>query len=400
MQILDDPRLCCGCSACSQICPQGCITMNKNSEGFLYPNINSLSCINCKLCIKACPIINQKVKNKKPLRIFAYHADNENIRMTSSSGGAFHYFATKIIEQNGFIMGAGFNEEWKVTHQEATSLKELENLKRSKYVQSDINNTYQRTQELLKKGEIVLFTGTPCQIAGLHSYLRKEYNNLYTIDLICHGVPSPDVFDAYSAEISNTKSCDINSNPLRFYKKNNKEGKKISYINFRTKKGNNLWRLYSLELNFQNSDTHIIHDWKHDIYSKGFLDNLYLRESCYQCQFRNLTSGADITIGDFWGIEKYLTSHDDNKGTNVIIINTQKGAQLCSDMTSIHEGNLQQIIEHNISLIKSPKPHTLRNFFFQNYKKKGMIFTTLVCIQRSKTAMLLRKYFNIKNKFL
>lgn len=400
MQILDDIRLCCGCSACSQICPKGSITMNKNSEGFLYPNVDTSSCINCKQCIKVCPIINNKIKNNKPLRVFAYHSDNENIRMTSSSGGAFYYFASKIINQKGHIFGAGFNKKWQVIHQEATSLEELENLRRSKYIQSNINNTYKQTQDLLKKGEIVLFTGTPCQIAGLHNYLRKDYHNLYTIDVICHGIPSSDVFEAYTSEISNRQNCDINSNLLKFYKRNhNKPTKDITYINFRSKIGQNLWRLYSLELHYQKT-THIIHDWKHDIYCKGFLDNLYLRESCYQCRFRNLTSGADITIGDFWGVEKYLPSGDDNKGINAIIINTPKGKQLCSNMTSLFESNIQQVIENNVSLIKSPTPHILRNFFFQNYKKKGMIFTTLLCIQRSKTAMLLRKYFNIKNKFL
>lgn len=402
MQILDDPSECCGCTACSQICPKQCITMNKNFEGFLYPTINDSSCIHCKLCTKACPILNNKITPKNPLRVFAYSNADENIKMTSSSGGAFYHFASNIIKQGGSVIGAGFNSKWEVCHQEATTAEELENLKRSKYVQSDINGMYKRTQDLLKEGKIVLFTGTPCQIAGLHTYLRKAYNNLYTIDIICHGVPSPDVFAAYVSELPNYNTCNINSNPIKFiYSTHKNKRYQIQNINFRSKERKKLWRFFSLRLSYKSEKAplYVANDWTQDTFLKGFLDHLFLRKSCHNCRFRNLTSGSDITIGDFWGIEKYLPVPDDNKGINAVIVNTPKGQSLCYAMNTLLESTFQQVVQNNISLVKSPSQHIYRNFFFKNYKKKGMIFTTLICIQKSITAIFLRKII-LKNKFV
>ena len=402
MKILDNSSDCCGCSACAQKCPQHCISMERNTEGFLYPVIDNEQCINCKICQKVCPILIQR-KNISPICVFAYQHENEDILMTSSSGGAFYNFANEILNKGGFVTGASFDNDWNLHHKIVDNLKDLERLRRSKYLQSDINNTFQKVKKLLDEDKIVLFTGTPCQIGGLHSFLKmKKYPNLYTIDIICHGVPSQKVFQSYLTEISIMQTMNIASNPLKCIFRIIKNRKKeIVDINFRAKENKCLWRLYSLKLCFKEYKTSpscVCNDWAHDIFNKGFLDNLYLRQSCHNCHFRNQSSGSDITIGDFWGIEKILSSKDNNKGISAIIVNTQKGKELSSAMPRIVESDYNTVQQGNMSLISSPKAHPMRNFFFQNYQKKGMIFTTLACIQPSYTAMIIRKIFKFTTR--
>ena len=395
MEILSNINDCCGCSACMQACPQKCITMKMNYEGFLYPFINENNCIVCRKCQSVCPILNEK-QSISPKRVFAYKCNDNTIVENSSSGGAFSYFATEIIKRKGHVIGAGFDQQWHLCHQDINNINDLDILRRSKYIQSEINNMYKRTSDLLKQNIPVLFTGTPCQIAGLKSYLRKDYENLYTIDVICHGVPSPMVFKNYIKEITNYKRCNITTNPLKCINSNRKEPKPITEINFRYKKKseNKSWRLFSLRLKFKdkNKEGIVTNTWKTDIYLKGFLDHLYLRKSCHQCQFRSQKSSSDITIGDFWGIEKLSPKTDDDTGINLIIVNTNKGYKLCTDMNSIIECKYYDVNKTNSALEQSPKAHIMREYFFKNYKRKGMLFTTLLCIQQSFTAMILRKF--------
>lgn len=211
MITIKDKQDCCGCGACAQRCPQSCIKMIEDKEGFLYPQINISACINCNLCNKVCPIIN---KNNPQNPIYSYAAINTNdeIRLRSSSGGLFSAFSEAILNQGGIVFGAKFNQNWEVIHGYTETIDNLYQFRSSKYVQSIIGNCYIQTEKFLKTGKIVLFSGTPCQISGLKHFLKKEYENLITVEILCYGVPSPLAWESYLRSISNKKSSitDIN----------------------------------------------------------------------------------------------------------------------------------------------------------------------------------------------
>lgn len=193
---ITDKQNCCGCEACVQRCPKQCITMQSDHEGFLYPKVNEEICIHCGLCEKVCPIINTATE-KEPFKILGAKANDDEIVKKSSSGGFFSLIAEKVLSQNGVIFGAKFDKNWNVVHDYTDNINELDVFRRSKYVQSRIGNTYQKAEDFLKAGRLVLFTGTPCQIKGLKLFLRKDYENLLTVDFVCHGVPSPAVWNMY-----------------------------------------------------------------------------------------------------------------------------------------------------------------------------------------------------------
>lgn len=232
---------------------------------------------------------------------------NEEIREESSSGGIFTVIAQEILRDgNGIVFGAAFDENFIVKHIEICDEKELYKLRTSKYVQSDISNTYQRAESYLKKGKNVLFTGTPCQIEGLKSYLMKEYENLYTQDIICHGVPSPLIWEKY-----------------KNYRKK-VDSKNPENINFRNK--DNGWHEFNLKFSYDNGK--YSKSQNKDLYMKAFLDNLILRDSCYKCSFKKYNRNSDITLADFWGIENIKSKLDDNKGISLIIVNSKKGQSI------------------------------------------------------------------------
>lgn len=196
---------CCGCSACVSRCPKQCINMCEDSKGFLYPQVDKESCIDCGICEKVCPMLN-KPEAKEPQHEYAVQNSNEKVRITSSSGGVFSSIATGVLNEGGVVFGAAFDEEWKVCHIGIDTKEELSLLQGSKYVQSHIGDAFPRVEQLLKRGVKVLFSGTPCQIAGLKRYLRKEYNNLFTVDVICHGVPSPKVWREYLKSLARSEN--------------------------------------------------------------------------------------------------------------------------------------------------------------------------------------------------
>lgn len=313
---------CCGCFACSQICPQCCITMCEDDEGFCYPKINKDVCVNCHLCEKVCPIIRQE-KTRNPLRIYAAKNINEEIRMQSSSGGVFTVLAEKIIDEGGIVFGAKFNENWEVVHGYTTTRDGLAAFRGSKYVQSSIGNSFSDAKSFLKQGKKVLFSGTPCQIAGLKSFLRKEYNNLITVDFICHGVPSPKIWRMY---LNETVLCQCKKN-LQFSNSMSKESIQVQDISFRNKHFG--WANFSFSLKFsafEEREKHILflEPLYRNAYLKGFIRNLYLRPSCHLCSFRELRSGSDITMGDYWGVQNVFPEFADNKGISLVLINSER----------------------------------------------------------------------------
>ena len=200
MICIKDKALCCGCGACSQICPKHCIVMSQDEEGFLYPSVNKETCVDCGLCEKVCPVINQRTPHNKVQQTYAAINMTESIRMSSSSGGVFRAIADIVIQDNGVVFGARFDDDWSIIHDCTETLDGLAAFQGSKYVQSKIGDCYQRAKTYLDQGRKVLFSGTPCQIVGLNLFLRKPYSNLITVDLICHGVPSPRVWNEYLKE--------------------------------------------------------------------------------------------------------------------------------------------------------------------------------------------------------
>ena len=333
-----DKSKCCGCNACVQSCPKQCITMEEDEEGFLYPIVNQSFCIECKQCEQVCPVTNTH-DSRRPLQVFAAKNRNEEQRLRSSSGGIFILLAEHIIEQGGVVFGARFDKNWEVEHVYAETLKELEPLMRSKYVQSRISNTYKEAKQFLKQGKQVMFVGTPCQIAGLKKYLQKEYENLLTVDFICHGVPSPKVWRKYLEEIK------LNQNKNKDNGKNTvltsllKSQSVITDINFREKQlGGYSWKKFGFVINGKlpfmgNLDSVLLStNVDNNIYMKAFLQNYILRPSCYSCFAKNGKSKSDITVSDFWGLDLCLPDFDDDKGVCAVFLHTKKGINIFESM--------------------------------------------------------------------
>ena len=235
---IEEKSKCCGCNACVQRCPKHCIAMREDEEGFLYPIIDESSCINCGLCEKVCPVLNQG-EERKPLKVYAAKNRNEEIRMQSSSGGIFTLLAEQIIQEGGVVFGARFDENWDVIHDYTETIDGLASFRGSKYVQSRVGETYKQAESFLKQGRKVMFAGTPCQISGLKLFLCKDYENLLTVDFICHGVPSPGVWRKYLEELIARQGGGKNSvlsHPNEL----------ITHIEFRNKRLG--WKKYSFAL--------------------------------------------------------------------------------------------------------------------------------------------------------
>lgn len=364
---------CCGCYACYNICPKQCITMKTDNEGFWYPNIDKNECINCNLCEKVCPIINKPKNSLYEEKSYAVFNKNEKIRLESSSGGIFSLLAEYVINNHGSVYGSIFDENFNVKHIKINKLQDIQLLRGSKYVQSKINDIFKLIKSDLKSDKLVLFTGTPCQVAGLQSFLQKEYDNLILMDIVCHGVPSPLVWQQYINELKQNYKQDIKN------------------VYFRDKSTG--WKTYSIKFLFDKGEYKNV-GFK-DIYMKGFLNDIYLRPSCYNCNFKGIERISDITVADFWGIENILPKMDDNKGTSLIVVHSEKGKQLfdkLSEKMILNEVNLNEAIKYNPSMIKSVKYNEKRDEFFLDLNS-GENLTNLI---RKYTKISFEK--RVKNK--
>ena len=345
---------CCGCSACAQACPKQCIIMVNDEEGFLYPQIDIDTCINCNKCERVCPIINQN-SAQKPIVAYAAKNKNDQIRLISSSGGIFTLLAEKTINNNGVVFGAKFNNKWDVIHDYTEKLDGIGAFRGSKYVQSQIGDNYKKAQKFLQEGREVLFSGTPCQIAGLHRFLNKAYHNLITIDIICHGVPSPMVWQKYIQQYHQ---------------------KQITDISFRDK--TNGWKNY--EFVIASAQHTIIREKRaNNVFMNLFLSDLCLRPSCSNCPAKNGSSHSDITIADFWGVEHEIPIFDDDKGCNLVLINSIKGADIFNSLDCKKvETNFENAIKYNTSYNKSVNEPKYRTYFFKNFHKKGFAIYDII----------------------
>lgn len=356
---IHEKKDCCGCSACVQICPKNCICMKPDEEGFLYPCVDENVCIDCGLCEKVCPVINPG-EERIPVRTLAVKNRNEEIRFKSSSGGAFSALAIGILDDGGVVFGAKFDKEWNVVHDYIESLDDLHLFQGSKYVQSNIGNTYSLAETFLKMGRKVLFTGTSCQIAGLKRFLLRDYDNLVTADVICHGVPSPMVWRDYLKYI-------IVENKVKGVSSLND----ITGISFRSKMTG--WRNFSMVIT-GNNGFRIAEAIDKNLFMRGFLDNLYLRPSCYHCPVRKGRSGSDLSLGDYWGVEESYPDFADNMGVSVVLL-YNKEKELLQELDldcSLIESEYSDSVKWNLCIERSVAETQDRNIFWNEYDAYGL----------------------------
>lgn len=376
MITVSDKKNCCGCSACVQNCPKKCIVLECDQEGFLYPIVNKEICIDCGLCEQSCPIINEN-SSCTPNEVYAAINPDIEKRELSSSGGVFSAIAEYVIENGGVVFGARFNEKWDVVHDYAETKEGVQAFRGSKYVQSIIGDSYKKTKAFLNEGRFVLFSGTPCQISGLNQFLRKDYNNLYTVSVVCHGVPSPRVWNDYKSFIERSPQRS-NSLTSIFCQENNSIIKSLS---FRDKR--NGWKKYGFAAELITQKTQldvkrqigrsIYEPLQNNLFLQGFIRDLYLRPSCYDCRFRSGKSHSDITLADYWRIEEFYPEFDDDKGVSLILVNTPKGKSLLSELSlRLLPTTYEQGYYGNHSLELNPEVPINRAMFWADYERDGI----------------------------
>lgn len=351
MKLYEKRENCTGCMACKNVCIHSAINIKIDQEGFSYPQIDEAKCISCKRCIKVCPIYKEASSDSLQ-KAFAVKAIDDRILEQSSSGGVFYYISKEILARNGVIFGAAVDSDLVVRHRGVDTVEELKYLMGSKYVQSDLGDSFKQIRERLLANQQVMFVGTPCQVAGLKSYLGGNYESLITVDLICHGVPSPKVYSEY----------------LNYLQR--KFDKKIENIIFRSKQIS--WENFSLSVRFEDH-TEWSELFKDNLYGKCFLDNIFLRPSCYGCHFKRLDRNSDITLGDYWGIQSDYPDFYCEKGVSLCCVHSKKGLDLFSSIakyTVNKEVDLHQAISHNPAYLQSVSLNRMRSIFFSSLMKK------------------------------
>ena len=345
-------KSCTGCGACYSKCPKNAIVMERNDEGFLFPKINADLCVDCGLCYKVCPVDSPAKLGDKP-EVYAAWADMET-RLKSSSGGFFSIIANYVLEKGGAVCGARYTDDYEgVFHAWAESKEELCALRGSKYLQSETGDTYRQAKEYLEQGRMVLYSGCACQIAGLKNYLGKDYDNLVTADIVCHGVPSPKAYRSYVLEKA--------------------DGVPIEKMDFREKE---YWGWGTAISLFKKDGTVYRDDCYKDPYFVGFLSGLITRECCATCPYTQLNRVGDFTLGDFWGIKEVSEKLDDRNGTSLVIVNTPHGQKLfktlkenCAMVENVALKTVKEIAKkRNGQLLHPTKENSRRQRFFELLK--------------------------------
>lgn len=356
---------CCGCGVCAEICPKKCITMKLDEEGFYYPSVDAKKCVQCKLCQTVCPG-NSGMKASGSTEAYAILNEDRKIRENSSSGGAFYSLASKVLEAGGVVFGVAFTEDChEVKHICIENIEELEKIMGSKYVQTTpTHNLYQSVREALKNDKLVLFSGTPCQVSACKRFLENEKTSkLITVDLICHGVPSPGVWKKYLEETAEN----------------------IKKVFFRDKTEG--WRRFSLSI--VSNDRTILERENQNAYMKGFLNDLYSRMSCYNCKFKGLNRESDITLGDFWQVGNMLPDLDDDMGTSIVFAHSEKGnallkAVMADSNIKFSKVDAKAVAEGNPMIYESIKLSAAkRNKFFSKWQELSVENSIMLCLYKS-----------------
>lgn len=355
MPSLAEKQLCTGCEACVSVCSKQCITMKSALDGFFYPEIvKPEQCINCNQCINVCPVIQSKYLKEQPTKVYAAISIDEELRKQSSSGGVFSELAKKIIQKHGVVYGAAYDEEFYVHHTCAEDIDSLNKLRGAKYAQSEIGDCFRQIKARVQNKQYVLFSGTPCQVAGLKSFLGKEYDMLLCVDFVCHGVPSPVVwreYVQYRAEIDNAGSLP---------KEINLRSKHTGWSRYRY---SNLYE-YAEEKKYSAQSSS-------DLFMRLFVGDYINRESCADCQFKGYDRVSDITLGDFWGIWDIAPEMDDDQGTSLVLSHSEKGNWLLEKIAGnikLKEVSLEEASRQNPSLVQSSERNEKRAYALE----KGM----------------------------
>lgn len=339
---------CCGCTACFNACPKQAIEMKPDSEGFLYPSVDENKCIQCGLCDRVCPIKNDTLKEEHDPQGYIVRNKDAAIVKDSTSGGSFTVFAKHIFANNGVVFGAGYDSEMNVVCKKATNLDELAEMRGSKFVQSKLDTTYSEIKKLLNEGTLVMFTGTPCQVGGLVSFLGKKPENLLCVDFVCRGVPSPKLWRNY-IDMMQAK-----------YKS------KIVAAKFKNKTYG--YHATTMKIDFENGKT-----WygsgRIDPMMKSFVSEMASRPSCGQCHFKGIRRPSDITMFDCYEFAKITGKHDDDLGYTSLFIHSEKGNQyfkaVKNDFDVLEVPVSELVTENGIMVCNSAKPSAKREKFYE-----------------------------------
>lgn len=336
---------CALCGACFNACPVDAIRFSKAYLDFRYPEIDVTRCVRCNQCEKACPVLGSKSKPEDGYPIaFAAKSNDDSVRLRSSSGGAFYELASQMLRDGGYVCGAVFDESFHVRHIVSNTQEDIFRMMGSKYAQSDVGYCYREVKDVLEKGCKVLFSGCPCQVTGLRTFLGKEYPNLLLVELICHGIPSDHMLQTYIGM------------------QERKYGARLTRMEFRNKKKG--WHNSSVRMEFENGRVHS-EPMTFDTYMQGYFRGVTLKESCFSCQFRAFKSGSDLTIGDLWGAEISIPDMDDNNGLSAVIVNSEKGTLFLNRSKIIRrQFEIDKILKYNQSLLTSFDEGAQRTAFY------------------------------------
>lgn len=378
-----DKSMCCGCEACKNICPKKCIIMKKDEEGFEYPEVDETKCINCGACNRVCQYeheVNELQKDKEP-EVYSCTINDKKELKNSTTAAVFFNLASYVIENEGVVYGVKYDSKMKVVHTRTENLEELNELRGSKYIQSKIGQVYTLIKKDLNNNKIVLFSGTPCQVGGLYKFLGKNYKNLITVDIICFGVPSPGIYMDYLDE------------------QEKKYKSKIKNIDFRDKA--NGWNNSYTRIKFENENINYYKPSNENEWYATFTSHICTRKACNNCLYTSLYRKSDITIGDFWGIEKIDSKIDSRYGVEKVILNTNKGTELFNKISykyNIQKRKLKEAIRPNLQ--HPPKENKNREDFFVTYNKKGFNKAYTKFVKNTFSKKIKRKIGELKRKIL
>ena len=345
MRNLPQHNQCTGCGACVNACPKACICMEADTEGFLYPSIDVTKCVQCGLCEKACPVLGEERKTEN-IKAYAIHNQDADVVAQSSSGGVFTALAKQVMQQGGVVYGAALQADLSVKHQRAETEAAVAAFRGSKYVQSDVGDVYKWAKQDLADGRKVLFSGTPCQVAALRRYLGRDYENLLSVDIICHSVPSPKVWQQFLNELQK------------------RENRKITKVNFRDKRDG--WQRYLFWARLEDGGE-VLEKGADNVYMRAFLNGLSTRSSCYGCKFKGVNRSSDLTLGDFWGVETVYPEAYHEAGTSLVLVNSTKGQaalDMLADELMVQSVDMSAALVQNEAYWKPSEPHRNREKFF------------------------------------